>query len=196
MQPDWVHADGTMDFTFGAWYLYCPPGKRVWDSRLVTITGLSVMMIPTPQVAELITQDERENEDTLPLVALAHMTEVERRAEGPVTLPAQYSGYYVADLCRCCYVALVNGDPCECADDTGQHPKGLMGRLDGAEVTPGLFAEEHDSRCLRYLLDDADVPGEYECECETETFSHAWCDGCGSTLHGERHKATGWILAA
>lgn len=34
------------------------------------------------------------------------------------------------------------------------------------------------------------VPDDYECDCETNTYSTSQCQGCGSYLHGERHAMT------
>lgn len=34
------------------------------------------------------------------------------------------------------------------------------------------------------------VPDDYECDCETNTFSKSQCEGCGSWLYGERHAMT------
>lgn len=34
------------------------------------------------------------------------------------------------------------------------------------------------------------VPDDYECDCETNTFSTSQCEGCGSHLAGERHAMT------
>lgn len=181
-----------MELKIGQWYLDTP--ARSWmNHTLVKVTGFRF------NVVEFEDEREWDGEMSVPEFTRAFTREVERRPEGPVTLPAEYSGYYVADLCECCFIALVNGEPCDCEGDAEderypQHPSGLMELLGSEDVTPGLFAEKHDSRCLTYLLDATDVPGDYECECEHDEYSTVQCDGCGSFLHGKRHKVTGWIL--
>jgi len=83
-------------------------------------------------------------------------------------------------VCVDCFVLLVNGD----VSPYCENPDALMTKLEGYEPTPGMLREEHAEEC----------DGE-ECDCETNPFSTSQCDGCGSTLHGERHAVTGWIAA-
>jgi hypothetical protein len=69
---------------------------------------------------------------------------------------------------------------------------------DGAELTAGLIAEEHDDECPVWLGDpdrpDVPVAGA-ECECERITFTWSACHGCGSTLGGSREALTVWWAA-
>jgi hypothetical protein len=110
--------------------------------------------------------------------------------------PCDPARYYTVDLCQCCMVMLANGDGCQCGDDTRQHPAGLMGNLVDEEITLGALAEEHDSKCpVNVYGSHSPLPGEFECDCETDTFSGVPCDGCGTHLAGERRKATGWVKA-
>lgn len=176
-----------MELKIGQWYLHPGNGRRD-PYRLVKITGFRF------NVVEFEDCDAWNDELPCPQFAQTYTDEVERRPGGVVTLPAEYSGYYVADLCECCLFAMEYGASCPCEDGTDQHPSGLMGLLEGEEITAGLFAEEHDSKCLEYLLDSADVPNTYECGCEETDHSTLRCDGCGSFLHGKRYKATGWVL--
>jgi hypothetical protein len=56
---------------------------------------------------------------------------------------------------------------------------------DADELSAGMMWDEHE--CDRDSWDDGN-----ECECELMTFTWARCDGCGSTLGGERHALTVW----
>lgn len=75
------------------------------------------------------------------------------------------------------------------------------------QVAMGMRSGEHDDSCKRKCMcthdadceehgdnsdqhhdqSDHDYPDDYECDCETNTFSTSQCEGCGSYLHGERH---------
>lgn len=57
------------------------------------------------------------------------------------------------------------------------------------EVASGLLWSEHD--CAN-AVDIDPWAGPVECDCETMEFSWSACDGCGSTLGGERHALTVW----
>lgn len=89
-------------------------------------------------------------------------------------------------VCPCCFILHCNGDRCECPSE--DHPDGLMGLFEGLELTAGMLREEHADDCFN-PYDES----EYECDCETDSFSRSSCDGCGSHLGGERHAMTGWI---
>jgi hypothetical protein len=66
---------------------------------------------------------------------------------------------------------------------------------DGAEVSTGLVADEHEADCPVWLGDpnrpDVPVAGA-ECECERRDFTWTACQGCGSTLGGSREALTVW----
>lgn len=103
------------------------------------------------------------------------------------------SDTYTVWLCQCCMIAAVNGEPCQCCygveehQGCDEHPAGLLGKLEGEHITPGILFEQHDQACPVHQHGG-------ECYgCETRTFSWSPCDGCGSTLGGERHAFTGWI---
>jgi hypothetical protein len=177
-----------MELKIGKWYLDTPP--RAWvPYSLVKITGFRFNTV------EFESHDWRDGDMTVAQFTQIYTREVTRRAEGPeLAGNPNYRDYYTLDLCTCCFVALVNGEPCQCPeDDETCHPEGLMGKLEGEEITPGSFASQHESSCLMHLLDSADVPGDYECECERSDFSTSQCDGCGTYLAGAREKATGWL---
>lgn len=75
------------------------------------------------------------------------------------------------------------------------------------QVAMGMRSGEHDDSCERKCMcthdadceehgdnsdqhhdqSDHDYPDDYECDCETRTYSTSQCEGCGSYLHGERH---------
>lgn len=94
---------------------------------------------------------------------------------------------YTIWVCVDCIHVHANG---ECAEGADREPLAL---LDGMDVTMGLMREEH--ACTDEQGRTAHDRGE-ECECETTDFSWTSCDGCGSTLGGERHAMTVWEKAA
>lgn len=95
-------------------------------------------------------------------------------------------------VCICCYVLLVNGDGCDCPK--GDHSEGLLSQFVDMEVTPGMTWEEHERDCERYKACGQFelIPGDYDCDCEHNSFSWSPCGGCGSELGGERYAVTGW----
>lgn len=102
------------------------------------------------------------------------------------------SRYWIGELCECCFIALVNGDGCQCPEDDEEcHPSGLIGKLADDHVTPGSLAQEHDSRCPVSIYGRS-VDG-FECDCERSEFSTSQCDGCGTYLAGRRESVTGWL---
>jgi len=98
-------------------------------------------------------------------------------------------------VCVHCFIHLVNGDCTEPDTCPGSHreptpddhdPLHLFGDM---PITPGMLFSEHS--CGKEAMQD--VHPDFECDCETNTFSWSSCDGCGSSLGGERHAVTGWI---
>ena len=90
-------------------------------------------------------------------------------------------------LCVCCTLAHANDDTCDCPPDA--HPTGLLGALDGYDISLGGLDSEH------YCDDPAecrDNLAEYGEGCERDTFSRVPCDGCGSHHEGYRQAATAW----
>ena len=84
-------------------------------------------------------------------------------------------------VCLCCLFAREgDGDGCDgnggCAGDPWAEIP------DGYTVTLGMFREEHADGCKE---------GD-ECDCERRTFSWRPCEGCGSSLGGERQAYTLW----
>jgi hypothetical protein len=73
----------------------------------------------------------------------------------------------------------------EHSEDADREPWSLWDAED--EITMGMLWEEHD----------CDNPEERfrsgeGCDCETRDFDWSSCDGCGSTLGGERFAFTAW----
>ena len=102
-------------------------------------------------------------------------------------------------VCGDCLHHHANGECGSCHEDNHDaEPLSAIG--DGFTVAMGMGEEDHDSDCLKYILSDLratypdmdwpDIPGDYECDCETITFSHGPCDGCATYLYGERHAMT------
>lgn len=102
-------------------------------------------------------------------------------------------------VCVDCIMHHANGECGSCHTDEGhdREPLGLVDKpMSGYDtVTAGMLNERHDESCLRFIRAGMrnGVPGDYECDCETMTFSWSSCEGCGSTLGGERHAMTLWF---
>lgn len=102
-------------------------------------------------------------------------------------------------VCVCCLMTAANGECCD-SDNHGGDGAVPLSQTEGRYVHPGIGWEDHDTSCLTHLINSCksahselewpDVPGDYECDCETNTYSTSQCDGCGSWLHGERHGMT------
>lgn len=85
-------------------------------------------------------------------------------------------------VCECCMFVHANGECC--AEDHDREPLSLIG--DGASVTMGLSADEHNENCTPK---DREVEA---CECDQLGFSWSSCEGCGSSLGGDRYALTLW----
>ena len=105
-------------------------------------------------------------------------------------------------VCVDCMLHHANGECGSCHRDDGhdETPLSAIDHANGFTVAAGMGWEDHDDECLTHVVNDVkarfpdvdwpDVPGDYECDCETNTFSTSQCEGCGSWLHGERHALT------
>jgi hypothetical protein len=96
---------------------------------------------------------------------------------------------YTIWVCVDCMLHHANGECGSCHLDEG-HDREPMGLIDPpvsgrGMVTMGMLSELHN------CVPDWDGSN-IECECETKNFSSYSCEGCGSTLHGERHAFTVW----
>lgn len=56
------------------------------------------------------------------------------------------------------------------------------------DVAMGLTSDEHSEGCEVRLT--GEWPNNFECDCEHDDFSTSQCEGCGSSLHGERWAFT------
>lgn len=56
----------------------------------------------------------------------------------------------------------------------------------GDEVAMGIMADEHADSCTPEDREEG-------CDCATDSFSWSPCEGCGSSLGGERHAFTLWF---
>jgi hypothetical protein len=52
------------------------------------------------------------------------------------------------------------------------------------DLSTGLLDQHHADGCTRDIRDSEG------CECEEDSFSSRWCDGCGCPLAGTRHAMT------
>lgn len=86
-------------------------------------------------------------------------------------------------VCVNCIHHAANGECGQCQDKEG-HEGGEPLSLLSNEACPGMGLEDHE-------CDDPHNPN-YECDCETNTFSTSTCEGCGSDYYGERHAMTEW----
>jgi len=94
-------------------------------------------------------------------------------------------------VCVNCIMHHANGECGDCHREEGHEGGEPLSKVDYCNSAMGHPSSEHDEDCLRFLM-RSDAPDDYECDCETITFSTATCDGCGSTYHGERHAMTEW----
>jgi hypothetical protein len=110
-------------------------------------------------------------------------------------------------VCQCCMLASANGECCQDhARDESERvtepgnfytgpiqptpmPWARYADREGHE-TMGLLNSEHDEDCD--VFKTGIRPDDYECDCETRDFSWSSCDGCGSSLGGERYAFTWW----
>lgn len=93
------------------------------------------------------------------------------------------------EICVDCLFLLANGTVSDDQDDAADTAHAA--RMDaiwgeGTEITLGHLAEA----CPDCGLND----DRQECDCEP-WFSWSQCDGCGSTLGGDREHATAWVRA-
>lgn len=102
---------------------------------------------------------------------------------------AEVESYGTIWVCVCCMLSHANGECC--ADDAhgGDSIEPLSAIGEGFHVTMGMAYDEHADDCLKRTM-GSNAPGDYECDCETNTFSTSQCKGCGSWLYGARHAMT------
>lgn len=103
-------------------------------------------------------------------------------------------------VCLSCLLHHANGECGDCHSEEGHEEEPLGDVQAPFYVTMGMVEGDHEEDCLTYILADLtdrfpdidwpDLPGDYECDCETDTFSTSSCEGCGSYLYGERHAMT------
>lgn len=103
-------------------------------------------------------------------------------------------------VCQCCMLMHANGECCANEQHRGDGSKPLSAITAPFTVAMGMGWEDHADECLTHVIRDLeerfpdvdwpDVPGDYECDCETNTNSTSQCEGCGSYLHGKRHAMT------
>jgi hypothetical protein len=104
-------------------------------------------------------------------------------------------------VCQDCLMHHANGECGSCSDLYGPHDEEPLSAIEAPfTVAMGMGWADHGDDCLTHVIRDLearfpdvdwpDVPGDYECDCETNTFSTSQCEGCGSYLHGERHAMT------
>lgn len=93
-------------------------------------------------------------------------------------------------VCTNCIQHAANGECGDCHNPDG-HEGGEPLSLLSNRASTGMVYSEHFETCLFRTM-DGEVPDDYECDCEQNTYSTSSCDGCGSEYHGERHAMTEW----
>jgi hypothetical protein len=92
-------------------------------------------------------------------------------------------------VCMDCMLHHANGECGSCSDMYGPHDEEPLSAVEAPfTVAMGMAYSEHSEDCETRI--QGRVPDNYECDCETDTFSTSQCEGCGSHLHGERHAMT------
>lgn len=86
-------------------------------------------------------------------------------------------------VCIDCMLMHANG---ETSGEVDREPWSLWSADD--EITMGMRWEDHECEDPEETFRNGG-----ECYCETQDFSWSDCDGCGSTLGGERFAFTGWV---
>jgi len=102
-------------------------------------------------------------------------------------MPNGYIDYGTIWVCQCCMLQHANGECCPDDEHGGDH-RAPWSAIDSTRFRAwsGLAHDEHAEDCLT-RIQGANRPGDYECECELESFSRRQCGGCGSWLAGERY---------
>lgn len=91
-------------------------------------------------------------------------------------------------VCQCCMLIHANGECCSDDVHGGDSREPLSAIGDGVSVTAGMLWSEHADDCPNRAAESWVA----ECDCERMTFTWSGCEGCGSTLGGERHALTLW----
>lgn len=92
-------------------------------------------------------------------------------------------------VCQDCMLHHANGECGSCSDLYGPHDEEPLSAIEAPfTVAMGMAYEEHAEDCETRI--QGQQPDNYECDCETNTYSTSQCEGCGSYLHGERHAMT------
>jgi hypothetical protein len=126
--------------------------------------------------------------------AVQVVTDNGTRWHGVTPGPESYGTIWV---CQDCMLHHANGECGSCYDDDRGHDREPLSAIgDGFHVAMGMTLSEHAEGCLwRELATRSPRTGDpaldnYECDCETNSYSTSQCEGCGSYLHGERHAMT------
>jgi hypothetical protein len=97
-------------------------------------------------------------------------------------------------VCQDCLLASANGEPVPW--ESGSSEPEPLSNVDygaGEEISLGWLLEWHDDQCPN-RIEQRSNPGKYfprqECDCEDLGFCQSPCQGCGSSLHGERFAMT------
>lgn len=94
-------------------------------------------------------------------------------------------------VCQCCMLSHANGECCADDEHGGDGIAPWSDVDDRYSVTMGLLPVEHHYSCAVY--EAGKFPSDYDgCDCERDSFSSWPCEGCGSSLAGERWAFTLW----
>lgn len=103
--------------------------------------------------------------------------------------PAHIRDAYTIWVCQCCMLVHANGECCPDDEHGGDSREPLSSISPDDGLAMGMGAEEHSEDCEVFKQGTHSIT-DYECDCETNTFSTSQCEGCGSYLHGERCAMT------
>jgi hypothetical protein len=92
-------------------------------------------------------------------------------------------------VCTNCLMHHANGESGDCHHEEG-HEYEPLSKVSPARFSMGMASEDHSDSCEVRIK--GECPTKHECDCDTDTFSTSWCDGCGRTYHGEPHSMTEW----
>jgi hypothetical protein len=103
-------------------------------------------------------------------------------------------------VCENCMRHHANGECGDCHRDEGHDQEPLSVVQAPFTVSLSVSWEEHHDGCLRFILGNLNysyremewpsLPGDYECDCEVNTYSSNQCEGCATWLHGPRYGMT------
>jgi len=95
---------------------------------------------------------------------------------------------YTVWVCDNCMLHHMNGECGDCHTDPGHdREQWILWEAAKYRITKGMLSSRHECSDYEPLQEI-----ESECDCETRDYSMTACEGCDSTLHGQRYAFTIW----